>query len=166
MTDTRIRTSIPSEWRTYKDLRLLALADSPDAFTRTLPEEQARTDTEWESRLLSGVHSRWDLPLLADVAGRPVGLAWGRVESSDPDVAYLYQMWVAPEFRRLGAGRMLLGAIVTWAKAANACCVKLGVTCGDSPAMHLYAGTGAVGEPEPLRPRSELLSQPMRLVLE
>lgn len=162
-----IRTFTPHEWSIYRDLRLRALADSPDAFGRTLDEEKGRPDTEWSSRLASGVESRWDLPLLAEVSSEPIGLAWGRIESSNLDVANLYQMWVAPNYRGFGAGQMLLEVVIAWARAANVCYLALGVTCGDSSAMRLYlrAGFKPVGGPEPLRPGSELLAQPMRLAL-
>ena len=85
----------------------------------------------------------------------------------NPDVANLYQMWVAPNYRGLSAGQMLLESVIAWASAANMCYLVLNVTCGDSPALRLYvrAGFQAVGEPEPLRPGSELLAQPMRLAL-
>ena len=162
-----IRTFAPYEWPAYRDLRLRALTDSPDAFERTLAQENGRWDTEWSSRLASGVESPWDLPLLAEIGGEPIGLAWGRIESSNLDVANLYQMWVAPNYRGLGAGQMLLESVMAWARAANVCYLALSVTCGDSPAMRLYlrAGFKPVGEPEPLRPGSELLAQPMRLAL-
>ncbi len=161
-----IRTLASDEWRTYQNLRLRALADSPDAFARTLPEEQGRQDTEWSARLASGAGSRWDLPLVAEVDAEPLGLAWGRIDQTDPDVAYLYQMWVDPNFRRLGAGGMFLAAIVAWATAADARHLNLGVTCG-TPAMRLYtcAGFKPVGKPKPIRPGSALLGQSMQLGL-
>jgi GNAT superfamily N-acetyltransferase len=163
----KIRTFAPHEWGTYRDLRLRALADSPDAFGSTLAEEQDRSDAEWSRRLALGADSRSNLPLVAEVHGEPIGLAWGRIETSDPDVAALYQMWVAPSHRGLGAGRMLLEAVIAWARAQNASYLDLGVTCGDSPARRLYerAGLKPMGEPQPLRPGSQLLGQPMRLAL-
>ena len=162
-----IRTFAFHEWGTYRDLRLRALADSPEAFGSTLAQEKGRPNTEWSSRLASGVESRLDLPLVAVVDSEPIGLAWGRIESSNLDVANLYQMWVAPNYRGLGAGQMLLKAVIDWARAANVCYLALGVTCGNNPAMRLYlrAGFKPIGEPEPLRPGSELLSQAMRLPL-
>ena len=162
-----IRTFASHEWRTYKALRLRALADSPDAFGSTLAEEEGRPNTEWSSRLASGVDSRLDLPLLAVVDSEPTGLAWGRIESSNLDVANLYQMWVAPNYRGHGVGQMLLKAVIDWAKAANVCYLALGVTCGENPAMRLYlrAGFKPIGEPEALRPGSELLAHAMRLPL-
>jgi GNAT superfamily N-acetyltransferase len=162
-----IRAFAPHEWGTYKDLRLRALADSPDAFGGTLAQEKDRSDTEWSNRLASGVESRWDLPLVAELGKEPIGLAWGRIETSNLDVLNLYQMWVAPNSRAIGAGQMLLEAVITWAGAMNMSYLALVVTCGDSPAMRLYvrAGFEPVGEPEPLRPGSEIMAQPMRLAL-
>src|SRR5262249_33560708 len=144
-----------------------SLADSPNAFGRTLAEEQIRSDAEWSSRLESGADARWNLPLVAEFGAEPIGLAWGRIDTSNPDVANVYQMWVAPTHRGVGAGRMLLGAVIRWAKAKNARFLDLGVTCGDTPAVHLYTSSGfrPVGEPQRLRAGSDLLGQPMRLDL-
>ena len=162
-----IRPFAAHEWGTYKDLRLRALADSPDAFGGTLAQEKNRSDAEWSNRLASGVDSRRDLPLVAELGKEPIGLAWGRIESSNLDVANLYQMWVAWKYRGIGAGQRLLEAVIAWARTTNASYLALVVTCGDSPARRLYARAGfePVGEPEPLRPGSAILAQPMRLAL-
>ena len=155
------------EWQIYKDLRLRALTDSPDAFSRTFAEEQSRSDEDWMKRLEKGATSGWDLPLLAEVNGEPIGLAWGHIETTIPDIAYLFQVWVASNYRRLGVGQLLLDTVVAWAKAKNAKCLELGVMCADSPAMRLYvrAGFKPTGKVEALRPGSELLCQNMRLDL-
>lgn len=161
----QIRPFAPHEWPIYKDLRLRALADSPDAFGSTLAAEQGRTDAEWASRLAAAAESGGDLPLIAELDGEPIGLAWGRIDKSNPDAAHLYQMWVAPDWRRRGAGRMLLEAVIAWAKGKNVNYLELGVTYRDSPAMRLYrrAGFEPAGAPEPLRPGSEWLLLLMRL---
>jgi GNAT superfamily N-acetyltransferase len=159
-----VRPFLAQEWRTYRDLRLRALAESPDAFGGTLGVEEKRAEDEWADRLVSGSDHLWNLPLLAEVAGEPIGLAWGRIDKSNPDVANVYQMWVAPTHRGLGAGRLLLEAIIAWATAAKVRRVALSVTCGDSSARRVYvhAGFTPVGDPEPLRPGSNLLAQPMQ----
>jgi GNAT superfamily N-acetyltransferase len=162
-----VRLFEPGEWRTYKDLRLRALAESPDAFGSTLAREQDRSDLEWSRRLASNDGSAWDHPLVAEVDGVPAGLAWGRIEVSNPGQADLYQMWVVPDYRGLGAGRRLLEAVIAWARSKGVACLDLGVTFRDSPAMRLYrsAGFEPLGEPAPLRPGSDLLCQSMRLAL-
>lgn len=162
-----IRTFAPHEWKTYKDLRLRALAESPEAFGRTLAQDLELTDADWAARLAEGAGSGRDLPLLAEVDGEPAGLAWGRIDPAHPVVAHLYQMWVAPKYRGLGAGRMLLDTIIAWARAKGAAVLELGVTFRDSPAMHLYtrAGFEPAGEPEHIRGRAGLRGQLMRLTL-
>jgi len=160
-----VRTFAPHEWRSYRDLRLRALAESPDAFGSTLALEQGRPDENWSARLARGTVSGTDLPLVAEVSGLAVGLAWATIDASDETIGRLYQMWVAPGFRGLGAGRLLLHAAIDWARAAKLRAFVLGVTSGNTPAMRLYTSAGfkPVGAPEPLRPGSELLEHTMRL---
>lgn len=160
-----IRTFAAHEWAIYKDIRLRALADSPDAFGRTLAEEQDRSDGVWSNRLKTGATSEWDLPLLAEVHGEPAGLAWCHIDQSNPKVANLYQVWVAPGYRRLGIGKMLVDAAIAWTKAKKACYLELGVTWIESPARRLYTRSGfkPIEQPLPLRPESRLLVQKMRL---
>ena len=159
-----VRVLNPNEWETYRDLRLRALEDSPDAFGGTLAQSQQRSDATWESRL-ANTAADTDLPLIGSVGGRPGGLAWGRIEPTRRDDAHLYQMWVATERRGLGVGRKLLDAVIDWARLRGTRRVELGVTCGISPARVLYASAGfkPIGEPEPLRPGSALMAQSMEL---
>ena len=44
MSEINIRELAASEWREYRDLRLRALKDSPDAFSATYADAQARSD--------------------------------------------------------------------------------------------------------------------------
>lgn len=158
-----VRSFGAHEWRAYRELRLAALADSPDAFGSTLERESPWADEIWMRRLAEGAGSPHDLPLVAEAYGRPVGLAWGRIDPGEPAVAHLYQMWVAPSARCQGVGARLLDAVVRWARAAGAERIVLSVTRGDTPAARLYARAGFVpaGEPEPIRPGSEILAQPL-----
>jgi GNAT superfamily N-acetyltransferase len=168
MTHTpQIRTFAPHEWKTYKDLRLRALKDAPNAFGRTLAETVGWPDAKWAGRLSEGAGSPLNLPLVVEVDKEPAGLAWGRIEEANPQVAHLYQMWVAPEFRRLGAAQMLVEAVIAWARAQNVCYLELGVTMGNIPATRLYSRVGfePAGDPHPLREGSVVLEQPMRLKL-
>lgn len=162
-----IRAFESHEWRLYRDLRLQALFDAPDAFGSTLAREEKLTGAQWAERLREGRDHRWNLPVLADVRSEPSGLAWGRIERSSPERADLYQMWVHPGGRCLGVGTLLLDAVVGWAKQAGAQYLALGVTCGDTPAARLYsrAGFRPVGEPGPLRPGSPVLARKMHLQL-
>lgn len=162
-----IRRLLPEEWPLYREIRLRSLADSPDAFGGTLANEQARPDAIWQQRLDRGARSGLDLPLLAEAEGVAIGLAWGKIEPGSAELANLYQMWVAPEYRGLGVGARMLADVIAWAREAGAHEIRLGVTCGDTPAVRLYqkAGFQVYGAPEPLRPGSALLAQYMCLPL-
>ena len=83
-----VRRLAAQEWRLYRDLRLRALADSPDAFERTFDEARALPDDAWQARLAEGTSSERSLPLVAEL-GEPVGLAWGRItpEALSPPTA-------------------------------------------------------------------------------
>ena len=162
-----IRRFSADEWREYRDLRLRALASSPDAFGSTYDEEVRRSDAQWVTRLAVGAASPLDLPLVAEVDGTRVGLAWGKIEPPALGIAHLYQVWVDPAFRGRGVGGRLVEAIKVWANEAGAFMMHLTVTCGDSSAARLYrrAGFRPAGEPALLRPGSALLEQTMTLDL-
>ena len=57
-----------ASWRTYRDVRLAALIDSPRAFWATYAEAAERTDDEWRERCATAGPT-W----LALDDGRPVG---------------------------------------------------------------------------------------------
>lgn len=162
-----VRRFRADEWRTYRDLRLRALADSPEAFSRTLAEEATRPDEEWSSRLATSAASPSDFAALAERDARPVGLVYGRVDPDAPEHAHLYSMWVDPTARRAGVGGLLVDAVVRWARAARARALVLQVTEGNTAARRLYerAGFARTDELAPLREGSPLQVRTLRLAL-
>jgi PhnB protein len=161
------RRFVVGEWPLYRELRLRALQESSHAFGSTYEHEVQQTDTAWVERLTRGVTSASELPLVAEVGGVPAGLAWARVRDEEPGVVHLYQMWVAPEHRMRGVGRVLVDSAIAWARSIGASALILDVTAGNGPARRLYEGVGFVpfGEEKPLRSGSTIMSQSMRLAL-
>ena len=155
-------------WRSYRDVRLAALLDAPDAFGSTWSAEQARPAAQWRDRLVAAHSSGRDLPLLAVVEQRAVGLLWAKLDAADAQTVHLFQMWVAPAMRGQGIGKSLLERAISWARSVHARSVHLGVTCAETPALHLYESVGfrAFGAPAPLRDGSPLQAQQMRLALD
>jgi GNAT superfamily N-acetyltransferase len=162
-----IRTFHTSEWQTYRDARLRALQDSPDAFSTTVDEARRWPENEWAARFRRA-RVDTDLPLCAEVDGVVAGMAWARIDAAALQTAQVYQMWVEPAHRGRGIGRALLEEAISWALTRGARRVALGVTCGNAAASRLYAAAGFVpiGEPGPLRPGSALLVQTMTLTLD
>ena len=165
MNRVTIRPFEKHEWALYRDLRLRALSDAPDAFGSTYREARRRPDAAWISYL--DFDPMFERPLVAAVDRCPAGLVWGHIDADHPDTAHVFQMWVAPEFRKQRLGAMLLDDVIGWATQYAVERVVLSVTCANSAARRLYERAGFLpdGEPEPLRPESDLCVQPMALVL-
>jgi ribosomal protein S18 acetylase RimI-like enzyme len=61
---------------------------------------------------------------------------------SPHSVGFVYDIWVAPERRRDGAGRFLLEEAERWARAKGYRKLKLEVGDGNAPARSLYGSAG------------------------
>lgn len=162
-----VRRIKANEWRKYRDLRLRALRDSPDAFGSTYEAEKTRKNEMWMTQIGAAASSGIDCALFAEKHGAACGLVWCKLSVTDPGAADIYQMWVDPAARGSGAGYALLDAAVTWAERTGARRVRLGVTDADSPAMRLYKSYGfrQTGETWPLRDGSLLKAQTLELEL-
>jgi GNAT superfamily N-acetyltransferase len=128
------------DWREWRELRLLALTDAPDAFGSTLAEWQGEHDTEarWRNRLV-------DVPYNAHAveADLPIGQVSGYV-TDDPGVVELISMYVRPEARGTGAGVALIDSVREWARSVGAHSVTLGVRSTNAPAIARYERSGFV----------------------
>ena len=56
--NVEVRTITADDWPLFRDVSLRALADSPDAFRRTLAEAQALTEDFWRQQA-EGSHRSW-----------------------------------------------------------------------------------------------------------
>lgn len=160
-----IRPIEPHEWPQYRDIRLHALRDAPDAFGSTWGAEADRADADWAARVQAAAASDRDRVLFAVDGGLACGLVWCKLSATEPGMADLFQMWVAPAARGRGVGQALLAQAIAWAWQTGMRRVRLGVTDADSPAMRLYLAHGfrPVGGLQPLREGSELQMQAMDL---
>lgn len=167
MSKLNIRVLNKDDWSTYRELRLLSLQESPNAFGSSYEQELLFSSDEWIARLNLDNSDKRALPLIAELNGVAVGLAWGLVHSPQDKTAYIYQMWVSPDVRGQGVGSLLLKKIITWSTELNLDYVSLAVTTINIPAIKLYKAYGfePYGSLESLREASVLSVQPMKLKL-
>jgi ribosomal protein S18 acetylase RimI-like enzyme len=134
----------------YRAVRLRALQDNPLAFGSTYEREVRLTDEEWRARATRCSAGR-DVGFLAQCDGEYTGLALCFVDAADTAVGQLISMWVAPEARRSGVGRMLIDGIVEWAREREIGTIKLMVTSVNDGAMEFYRRNGfaMTGKTEP-----------------
>jgi ribosomal protein S18 acetylase RimI-like enzyme len=141
--EIRVEVATPSAWREVRDLRLAALADSPDAFAATLEDEQGRPEGYWRLRLDQPDHTTFVVTLATGGRPRPVGLAvLGPSPGGGPRVLGLYSVWVAPDARGRGVGDALLAAATSWATGAGADRIVLDVGDHNDRAVAFYARWG------------------------
>lgn len=163
MTSLTIRAITAHDWKVYKALRLQSLQDTPNAFGSTYAEELVRSDEVWATRIQNALALQRAQIFFAFVDDQVCGLVWCKqLDDAEATIA-LYQMWVAPQARRCGAGSALIHAAIAWGLSKAARRLLLEVTSTETAAIRLYQGHGfiATGELIPLRENSDLLMQPM-----
>jgi GNAT superfamily N-acetyltransferase len=138
----RIRELERREWALFRELRLRALADSPDAFARRFVDEQIQPDAHWIRLTESVTTPGGQVMLVAEEDARPLGLVFGLLGKEGPKTGHVGGMWVDPGARGKGAGRALLSAAIDWARSRELERLELWVTEGNDSARRLYEVAG------------------------
>lgn len=127
--------------RTFKAVRLRALQDAPHAFSATYAQESQLTDTDWLQRT-----QRWNgergIGFLAMDDGAACGIVGSLLDQNDGTRAHLISMWTAPTHRQRGVGRLLVNAVLTWARQRKTRALHLLVTSNNDPATRFYERLG------------------------
>ena len=167
MTTQNVRGFDAGEWPLYRELRLKALADSPDSFGGTWTEEKDRPEEEWSTRLKEWTTSPDCHAMLALAGGKPAGLLFARLEGEDQRNVHLYSMWIDPLFRRAGLGGLLVSSVVAWSRQRAAQVLHLRVAEKNSAAIGLYERIGfrRTSERAPLRESSSQFAIAMEMKL-
>jgi GNAT superfamily N-acetyltransferase len=100
-----VRALGPEDWQQYRDIRLMALQDSPEAFVATRAQEAALDERVWRERM------RRARRLIAERNGTPVGVvSLGQGDPEHSCTGELFGLWVAPEGRGTGVAWKLVEA--------------------------------------------------------
>ncbi|MGW4152059.1 N-acetyltransferase family protein [Micromonospora chersina] len=137
MIETRVLGE--GDWKSWRELRLAALAEAGHAFGAQLADWQGDGDREerWRGRLsIPGSYN-----ILAMLDGQPVGMASG-VPTDHDGVVELISMYVAPVGRGQGVGDHLVRAVEQWARLVGARTLRLAVVAGNTNAWALYQRNG------------------------
>ena len=163
----RVRELQRHEWALFRELRLRAFAESPDAFARTLADALAQDDAYWVRLTESVTAPEGQVMLVAEVEDRPAGIVFGLFDKERPKTGHVGGMWVDPAARGRGAGRALLDAAIAWARTRGLDRLELWVTEGNGSAARLYerAGFGVTGRRDVLASNPALQTIQMALTL-
>jgi ribosomal protein S18 acetylase RimI-like enzyme len=137
-----VRRLTPDDAAAFHALRLAGLQDTPSAFGSSAAEERDMPPARIAERLapadVRGIFGAFD-------GARLVGLcALGREGMAKAShKAFVWGMYVAPDARRRGVGRMLLAEALALARSVTALRqVNLCVNAGNAAAIRLYESAG------------------------
>lgn len=136
----RVERITPEDWRLFRELRLAALEEAPDAFSTALAEWQGDGDTQerWRERL-----ENVPFNAIAYLDGAPIGMVSGTKPNESGELE-LISMWVAPSGRRRGAGAALVDAVLRWARSQRLVRVALDVREENGSAIAFYERCGFI----------------------
>lgn len=149
---TVVRRIRPDEAGALRLVRLAALAESPSAFGSTYAGESSLTTEDWTRRARAGSDGADRATFFAVAGDDIVGMAGGYRPEPASALVELVSMWTHPTVRRTGIGRLLVNAVIDWARACGAREVQLWVTRGNTSAEILYRAMGfaETGDYQPL----------------
>ncbi len=93
MVDVRVRILGEDEWRLYRQVRLAALQDAPDAFVARFEDETSYDDDFWRERM-TRAHR-----IVAERGDDPVGLVALGLHNEEPENGEVFELWTSPTVR-------------------------------------------------------------------
>jgi ribosomal protein S18 acetylase RimI-like enzyme len=145
MTDVTVRALGGDEWRTYRQLRLAALREAPDAFASSYQEEKDYDEAFWRLRMARStrlVADREDSAASGAAADQDVLGIVSVGQASEPDVAELFGLWVMPEQRGAGVAWKLVQAAARRARDDGRRAIKLWVATDNGRAVAFFSSAG------------------------
>jgi predicted GNAT family acetyltransferase len=139
-----LRRAGPADWRIYRDLRLRALTEEPQAYSSTLERELQLTDQQWRERLGRA------LTVLALTDEELIGTATG-LWQGDGDMM-IVAMYVVPHARGRGLAVRLVDEIAEAAMVGGGRRLLLDLAEGNAAAERSYRRYGFVptGQSRPM----------------
>lgn len=125
----------------FRDVRLRALQDSPDAFGATYESAMRRTEDSWREQVLQCATGSLRNTVLAFDGRHCIGIA-SLYREPDAKEGEILQMWVAPEFRGTGTASNLVSELLQWAEAVGIQAVVLTVATTNDTARNFYEKCG------------------------
>jgi len=105
MSDISVRALGEDDWQVYRDIRLAALAEDPEAFVATAAQEEALDEQQWRERV------RRSRRLVAERDGSRLGVvSLGAAEDPSAQTGELFGLWVVPQARGTGVAWKLVEA--------------------------------------------------------
>jgi ribosomal protein S18 acetylase RimI-like enzyme len=147
-----IRRYGASDWRQVRQLRLEMLADTPLAYVESLSDAQQYGEDLWQDRAASAEQPhQLGLAGVLPGAGRWIAHARGAAIDDRDGRAFVFSVYVAPDFRGRGVAGELFDRVERWAAAQGHPDLFLYVHEANARAIAFYRrrGYSFTGDSEP-----------------
>jgi ribosomal protein S18 acetylase RimI-like enzyme len=136
-----VRELTRDDARAYQELRLYALQESPTAFGSSYSEEMNRPLDMVEDRLGSLAGHTFGA---FDQEGKLIGMAtlYRDQHINSNHKAFLFGMYVSPEYRGQGVGKSLMEKVIAQARALGLRQINLSVNNANEAPVGLYESFG------------------------
>lgn len=107
MADIDARTLGDDEWQLFREVRLAALQDAPEAFVARFEDEASYEDEFWHERMSRSRR------IVAERGDDLVGLVCLGLHNEDSETGEVFGLWTAPSARGDHVARRLVAAAAT-----------------------------------------------------
>lgn len=142
MNNIEIVSLLPEDWQQYRDLRLRALKEEPQAFGSTYEDNSKHPDEYWQQRLEDTINKSTQWLVFARLNGVLVGMV-GAFTEKEPDNARVIAVYVTPDTRGKGISKMLMKELLARIKTNdNIKKITVDVNPEQEAALNLYKNSG------------------------
>src|SRR5574341_655374 len=136
-----LHNATPEDAMSFRELRLEALQESPTAFSADYQTNASQPPDFWQDRLKEDENA---IIFFAEYEHHLIGMT-GILRGHSPKTkhsAWIWGVYVTPEWRGLRIAEELINSCCAWAKARKVVIVKLGVGATNQPAIRCYERCG------------------------
>jgi ribosomal protein S18 acetylase RimI-like enzyme len=133
-----------SDWIDFKEIRLAALKEEPQAFGSSYAKEAAYPDIKWQERLRDG-ESKKGIYLFAKLEGKIIGMVMGGRTDEDKHahLAHIWGTYVNSKAWGKGIGKELVQRVIEeLSKDADVQRIRVEVNAEQKLAIKLYESFG------------------------
>lgn len=99
-------------WEEYRNLRLRALKEDPQAFGASYEDNLNNPPSEWQRRLINAIEGKTNWLFFAEENGKLTGMIGAYIEKDVTDVATVIAVFVPKEERGKGVGSVLMETLL------------------------------------------------------
>lgn len=133
-----IKNFCEEQWQKYREIRLLAIKTDPLSYTSSYEEEVELSEHEWRSRI-----NAMSFALVDEQVVALIGLLKNQ-PLSVKHCAEIVSLWVKPEMRGRGIGKMLLKSIMENASSNGIKKLIVYATASQEHAIATYESAGFI----------------------